>query len=252
MPGWPAVDPNRRRDVALPPRAARRGESVKNSKVRPEPKVERVAVRNDSDAEKEDSLIAAIEAADRVSVDRVFDLVKFYQNTGRPLEAVAWLEPLTGHHIPSARDLAWLVLGNMAEQAGDFAKAVAYYERGLQEEPRKRLVLYFMHNNLGYSLSKVGEYQRAEEHCRAAIAVSNDRYNAHKNLGIALEGQGYWFAAALAYVDAVTADDCDARPLIHLENLIAAHPEVEKLLPRFTSLMESCRRLEQLRLKRFH
>lgn len=227
---------------------------MKNSKVQPEPKpeVERVAVRNDSDAEKEESLVAAVREVEVMWVDRVLGLTRFYQNTGRQSEAIVWLEPLTTHRLPSARALAWQCLGQLAEQTGDFARAVEHYEHGLQEQLGKGEVLYFMHNNLGYSLSKVGDHERAEEHCRAAIEVSDDRHNAHKNLGIALEAQGRWGEAAVSYLRAATAPLRDGRGLRLLETLLEAHPDLESLLPGITAEMEACRQAEWARVKRFN
>ena len=87
------------------------------------------------------------------SADRVFELVWFYQNHGRRPEAIGWLEPLTSHRLPAIRASTWLGLGQLTEQAGDFAKAVAYYEDGLKEQPSESRVRYFLNNNIGYAIA---------------------------------------------------------------------------------------------------
>ena len=57
----------------------------------------------------------------------------------------------------------------------------------------------------------------AEPRCRAAIRIDPQRYNAHKNLGLSLEGLGRYAEAAQAFVEAVRAEASDPRALKHLE-----------------------------------
>ena len=53
-------------------------------------------------------------------------------------------------------------------------------------------------------------------------------HNAHKDLGIALEGQGCFVQAAQAYLEAATLCPDDQRALRLLQRLTAAHPEIEQ------------------------
>jgi hypothetical protein len=63
-------------------------------------------------------------------------------------------------------------------------------------------------------------------HCRAAIGIDPGRQNGHKNLGVALQGQGRYCDAARSFILATMACPQDGRALGLLEELVAAQPEI--------------------------
>jgi tetratricopeptide (TPR) repeat protein len=119
-----------------------------------------------------------------------------------------------------------LAMGQARERSGDHKAALEAYSRALELPQEPDLVWYFLRNNLGYCLNLESRYQEAEKHCRAAIKIDPDRYNGHKNLGIALQGLGRYCDAARSFIAAIMACPEDVRALGHLENLIVAHREI--------------------------
>ena len=120
-----------------------------------------------------------------------------------------------------------LAMGGHAEQAGDFLGAVGYYEETLSLKPTNPATGYFANNNLGYSLNQLGRFVEGETFCRTAIPILPERPNAHKNLGLALAGQGRWREAAASYVEATRVCPSDPRSCALLEALVRDHPELE-------------------------
>ena len=98
-----------------------------------------------------------------------------------------------------------------------------------------------LNNNLGYSLNQVGRHGEAEACCRAAIAIDAGRHNAHKNLGISLEGQGKYLEAAQCFLKAAQAAPDDLRALGHLEDLLARHEEIGTNHPEILEAAQECR-----------
>lgn len=120
-----------------------------------------------------------------------------------------------------------LAMGALAEKQEDFEAAVKFYRHALSMEPERNDVWYFVNNNLGFSLNKLGEFAEGEKFCRAAIEINGSRSNARKNLGIALEGQGQFVEAAKSYIMATRVAPGDARSLGLLKKLLQRHPELE-------------------------
>jgi tetratricopeptide (TPR) repeat protein len=81
-------------------------------------------------------------------------------------------------------------LGQTSEKACDYEMAVGFYRHALAMEPTDPFIDYFVYNNLGYSLIQLSQFAEAEERCRQSIEIDPNRSNAHKNLGLALQGQG--------------------------------------------------------------
>jgi tetratricopeptide (TPR) repeat protein len=113
-----------------------------------------------------------------------------------------------------------LVDGCQCEQRQDWDGAIASYQRAVGADPQDSLVRYFAHNNLGYSLLQLGRFDEAEEYCEAAIAINPAQYNAHKNIGLAYEGQGRWLDAALSLAEAARLCPENTRAWIHLQHLL--------------------------------
>jgi tetratricopeptide (TPR) repeat protein len=72
--------------------------------------------------------------------------------------------------------------------------------------------------------------------------MNPDRYNAHKNLGVALEGLGRYAEAAISYLTASRLNPKDPRALKHLDDLVATHPEVRRKIPGLKKQIDVCRK----------
>ena len=105
-------------------------------------------------------------------------------------------------------------------------------------EPCGQFTWYFIHNNLGYSLNQLGRFVEGEQVCRHAIDISTQPPNAHKNLGLALAGQGCQREAAGSFIAATQADASDPRSLRHLEALLAEDRELDF---EFAGARDACR-----------
>ena len=159
--------------------------------------------------------------------DALLSLARFYNAEARPEiaeAATARLVDLIEDPEEKARMLVGL--GGSCEGRGDFKKAARYYARGIPLEPEDLLVSYLLNNNLGFCLIQAGCYQRGAVYCEAAIRICPARHNAHKNLGLALEGQGQYVEAARCYMKATELGPRDRRALRHLRELVQEHPEV--------------------------
>jgi tetratricopeptide (TPR) repeat protein len=180
-----------------------------------------------SPEEAEAFLLQRLAGRQRKVEAAVWDLVRFYSRTGRQPLAVAYLERLMAEAEDSGkRAVLSLSLGQLMEQVRDYGAAIEAYTKALALEPADPEIWYFINNNLGYCLSQFSRYEEAEARCRAAIQLDPRRHNAHKNLGIALEGQGRFGEAAQCYLVAAQTQPDDPRSLRHLEDLLARHPEV--------------------------
>jgi len=120
-----------------------------------------------------------------------------------------------------------------SEQRRDYAAAVEHYLKVVALDPKHKLVCYFGFNNLGYSLAQVQRFVEAEFYCREAIRYDPRRQNGHKNLGLALQGQGRYAEAAHAFLEATHCAPRDTRAWIHLQELLKAHPDVLAADDRF-------------------
>ena len=119
-----------------------------------------------------------------------------------------------------------LAMGQTLEGAGDYQAALITYARAFELPQEPKDIWYFLNNNLAFCLNKSGCHVEAEKHCRAAIKINPERHNAHKNLGIALQGLGRYADAARCYMRAAQLAPTDPRAMKHLEDLLAAHGEI--------------------------
>jgi tetratricopeptide (TPR) repeat protein len=156
--------------------------------------------------------------------------------------AVAYLEKiLTLEEHPGTRARCFLTMGQLFEKKRDFTAAVAAYSRAFTLPARENDTWYLLNNNLGYSLNQMGRQVEAEAFCRAAIAIDPDRHNAHKNLGLSLQGQGRYLEAAHCLLRAAQARPEDFRALDHLEDLLAQHDEIGRDHPEILEAAQECR-----------
>lgn len=119
-----------------------------------------------------------------------------------------------------------LALGQTAELACDFAGAIRHYKAALALEPAEPGIWYFILNNLGYSHNQLGQFAEGEHYCRLALKADETRHNAHKNLGLALEGQGRSREAGACFARATLIAPVDGRAYQHLLDLIRKRPEL--------------------------
>jgi tetratricopeptide (TPR) repeat protein len=170
-------------------------------------------------------------------------LLRFYDATAHRRRAVPHVERLAsaaGRRGVAAEAL--LMLGSLMEKEEDFVAAKSYYERGLRIDGEDREVRYFLRNNLAFCLNILGRHAEAEAFCHDAIAILPMRHNAHKNLGIALEGQGQLPEAAECYLRAAELVPMDPRSLAHLEALLETEPGLRAARPDLERRLREARR----------
>ncbi|MBE0545430.1 MAG: tetratricopeptide repeat protein [Verrucomicrobia bacterium] len=174
----------------------------------------------------------------------MWELAQLYKLSGRHEQALTWLRDLM-RRLPDVEQKAQCVftMGQSAEKVGDFVAAVRYYKEALGMEPAHTFTWYFLLNNLGYSLNQLGNFTEGERYCRKAIEVDGSRCNAHKNLGLALAGQGLHRQAAECYVTATMVNGSDPRSLNLLRGLLEQHPE---LAIEFGDELAACERAVNL------
>jgi tetratricopeptide (TPR) repeat protein len=190
----------------------------------------------------EQALLRQLQTKERPEQAVLWDLAYLYSHAGQQnrafdlvqavVEKVATLEEKAG---------CYLAMGQLQEQMKNYEMAIRYYRQALALEPVSERTWYFIHNNLGYCLNHFGRFAEAEPYCRHAIAIDPLRYNAHKNLGVSLEGLEDYAGAAMCYIESVLTNAADPRALRHLEQLAQKHPIVTIDLPDFDVQLKACR-----------
>jgi tetratricopeptide (TPR) repeat protein len=155
-------------------------------------------------------------------------LALFYKQTCQNDKALARFREL----IPMLLDLeekarCLVSLGQTMEQLGNYPAAIGYYKQALALEPMHTWTWYSVNNNLGFCFNVLNRFAQGEPYCRKAIETDPNRPNAHKNLGIALAGQGNYREAAGAWVTATQINAADPRAFHLLMDLLKNHPELE-------------------------
>lgn len=132
------------------------------------------------------------------------------------------------------------------EMSESWLAAAEEYRKALAADATAWNLRYSANNNLGYVLVQLGDYEQAASYCRMAIAIESKRYNAHKNLGLALQGQGLWSDAARCFLEATLLCPGNARAWQHLEHLLQAKPNLVRHDPELGQLIADMRaELEQ-------
>jgi len=193
--------------------------------------------------EMERLLLQALEKSGGTSKQVLWELARVYSGANRHDEALACLQKIVAStDVREDQASCYLGMGQLHEQLGDFAAAVRYYRTAFSLQPQNTATWYFINNNLGYSLIQLGQFDEAEPYLHAAVAIDPDRANAHKNLGLALLGQGAHAKAAQRFVSATRANAADSRSLGHLEELVARHPEVLDEVRGLGDELDACRK----------
>jgi tetratricopeptide (TPR) repeat protein len=133
---------------------------------------------------------------------------------------------------PQGQARIHLAAGLIFEKMRDYRSAIECYREAFALPREKDRTWYFLHNNLGFCLNQLGQHDEAGKMCRAAIEIDPGSYNAYKNLGVALQGQGIYPGAAVLFLRAAFAFPPDPRSAGHLEELLSNHrEEVEREIP---------------------
>jgi tetratricopeptide (TPR) repeat protein len=132
-----------------------------------------------------------------------------------------------------------LALGQIATDEQRLDAALKHFTAALELAPKKRKVLYVLHNNIGYCLNGLGRFVDGEKYCRTAIDLDWTRASSYRNLGVSLQGQGKVLAAAWMLVEAVKADSADSRARLLLEKLIAHTPSIGVQCPWIVETLSS-------------
>jgi len=115
--------------------------------------------------------------------------------------------------------------GLINEKIRDYTEAAKCYRESIDLYIAMDQWSYWQHNNLGYCLNYLREFEEAELFCRKAILFCPERHNAWKNLGVALEHQERYTEAMDCYRKAVEICPEDGRSAKHLEELIKEQKE---------------------------
>ena len=185
-------------------------------------------------------LLAAIYRCEDQLEEAIYEATKYLAATGRQSTAFQLVVRFADYTLHEEKKAFYrLTAGRLAEQAGEFAVAASVYRDGLATPTPDAETLYFLNNNLGYSLVQLEEFAEAEGFCREAIAIGPMRHNAHKNLGLSLQGQGEYLSAAECFLRAATLCPENTRAQEHLEDLLNAHPELAAQMPELQLRLKS-------------
>jgi len=173
-------------------------------------------------------LLRKLDEAQADPVSALWDLAQFYKLTAQHEKALQQLRKLI-ELVPNPEAKANFIftMGQAMEQVGDYPAAIRYYKEAEALEPARTFTWYFINNNLGFCLNTLGQFANGETYCRRAVQIDPGRCNAHKNLGIALSGQGLYRDAALCFVTATQANASDPRAFRLLQDVLKEHPELE-------------------------
>jgi Flp pilus assembly protein TadD len=147
----------------------------------------------------------ALERSSRM-VNAQYNLGVIAERQGDPAQAVveyqAALE-IDDSHLPSI-----LNLGRIELLDGEYAKAIALFESGLQQ-PTKEHELALL-NNLGAAYRLAKNYAKAESTSRAVLSKHGENINALKNLALVFYAQGRYRLAELVETSAAKINPKDA------------------------------------------
>lgn len=178
--------------------------------------------------EFEKALCENVFKCERQLEEAIYEAAKYFASKGRYQYACHLLVRFADFTMDQEKDAFFrLTAGQVAEHAGDLNVAADEYRKGLENKISDEETAYFLNNNLGYTLIQIGKFDEAERYCREAIAIDSTRFNAHKNLGLALHGQEKYLEAAIALKKASLLSK-DSRAGKHLKELLKEHPEIKE------------------------
>jgi tetratricopeptide (TPR) repeat protein len=200
--------------------------------------------------EAEKLLLAKLKSEKSNAGDSLWELASLYASAGKAKRAISCFRKAMSR-TRSIEDKARCVLamGGTMEKVHDYQTAVQYYKQAFAMEPMNIDTWYWINNNLGFCFNALGRYEAAQAYCQAAIKVQPSRANAYKNLGISMEGLREYSEAARTYIWATQVDAADPRALLHLESLLAKHPQLQAEFGRQAELCRRAVRFVRLRME---
>lgn len=178
------------------------------------------------------------------TADDYFRWMLFVVGFYRGINKTAAAAELLTDFIKASKDAeqsahCYLALGQIATDEQRHDRALEQFSAALELVPKKRKVLYVLHNNIGFCLNSLGRFLEAERHCREAIAIDWTRGSGYRNLGLSLNGQKNFTGAAWALAESVKADQTDSRARVLLEKLLALHPGLQLQCPWITETLDA-------------
>jgi tetratricopeptide (TPR) repeat protein len=175
------------------------------------------------------------------AVDCLWQLTKDCVDSGYFRAACKYIEKI----LPLVDDFGhkaecFLKMGQILERAEDYQAAEEAYSRAFELPCEQDTTWYFLNNNRAFCLIKTERCAEAVKFCRAAIRIEPKRYNAHKNLGLALQSLGRFKEAAKRFIRATKLHPEDARALAHLDDLYRNHREIVDEIPDFLAKLLAC------------
>jgi len=166
-------------------------------------------------------------------------LASAYSSRAEYDKAIAFLEDeINGTY--DGKYAVWLryLGGVVSEKMGNYKLAAKYYKKAILAYRKNDMrhietifnmqkcarLRYLLLNNLAFCYLYMRRFQRAERLCRGAIEINDQKYNAWKNLGVALEHQGKSKEAAEAYLTAVHNSGAEERSVKHMQRLLERNP----------------------------
>ena len=185
-------------------------------------------------------LVGRSESSEKVK-EMLWGLVQECMGKGKTEAAYAYLDKVLSLARTSGEKVSCLAeMAVICEALRDYQAAAETYSRALDLPQEPNEILYLLNNNLGYCLNQMERHAEAEKYCCAAIDIAPDHHNAHKNLGVALQGQGKYADAARCFIHATQICPRDSRALQHLNDLIAAHKEILDEIPDLLTQLAEC------------
>ena len=148
---------------------------------------------NKSNSEKDNTEINLMDQINskRYEIYRLtIELIDHYVNLGRIADAIIYVDWLADFSIDRGEKAQLFLRQGVHMECGEnWEAAVEFYKVGISKNPVDKGLQYYLFNNLGFCLAKLGIFDESVLYCQKAIRIDSDQYNAHKNLGIALEGK---------------------------------------------------------------
>ena len=176
--------------------------------------------------------------------DKVREHLKLYEQSRTSVPGVE--DPLRS----AVEDLNLGPMGHMRrgvtlEQAGKIAEAIAEQEKALEVDPKQVQV----HINLIALYGRTDQFEKAEEHYRAAVGLNPNQAEAHYNYGVLLVRQGKSQEAAQAFQEVVRVNPFYAEAHHNLGFLLEQQGRLAEALQQY---QEAIANRPNYRLAHFH
>ena len=179
-----------------------------------------------------------------------YALALSYRALGRPDDAMRALQQHQqyGPRWPAVEDTALATVSALREDAragvqrgvrlaerGDLEGAIAAHEAALQREPS----LAEAHANLISLYGRARNFEKAEEHYRAVVALGANLSTAHYDYGVLLGLQEKWDLAAEAYRRAIAVNPLHAQAYNNLGQILERQRQLEAAAAAYRHAIDS-------------